>query len=92
MQRRDFGGGPTMLNKYYGTLRPETTFAHTSPIYVTVDKKPIHSKEDAEYFITYLENGKSWLRTSGRFPSDKAKEEVLKTFTKGQELFKKLAE
>jgi hypothetical protein len=92
MQRRDFGGGPTMLNKYYGTLRPETTFAHTSPTYVTVDKKPIRSKEDALYFVTYLENGMSWLRKSGRFPSEEAKEEVLKTFTKGQELFKKLAE
>lgn len=90
MQRRDHGSGPTFLNRYYGTLRPETTFAHTSPMYVTVDKSPIRSKEDAEYFVTYLENGISWLNKSGRFPSEKAKQEVLATFRKGQELFRQL--
>ncbi len=91
MQRRDAGGGPTLLNRYYGTLRPETTFAHTSPSYIIVDHRPIRSKEDAEYFVTYLENGMSWLKRSGRFPSDQAKQEALDTFKKGQELFKQLA-
>ena len=92
MQRRDYGGGPTYLNRFYGTLRPETTFAHTSPSYVIVDKKPVRSKEDAEYFITYLDNGISWLHKSGRFPSESAKQEVLETFTKGKLMFKKLAQ
>ena len=92
LQRRDFGGGPTLLNRYYGTLRPETTFAHTSPSYVIVDGESIHSKEDAEYFVTYLENGISWLEKSGRFPSEEAKQEVLNSFTKGKELFIRLAQ
>src|SRR5207253_5554702 len=48
-KRRDLGGGPTLLNRYYGTLRPETAFAHTSPVYVMVDNKPIRSAKDAEY-------------------------------------------
>ncbi|HEX8038816.1 MAG TPA: CehA/McbA family metallohydrolase [Chryseosolibacter sp.] len=91
MQRRDAGGGPTFLNRYYGTLRPETTFAHTSPSYVIVEQRPIRSKEDAEYFVTYLENGISWLKRSGRFPSEQAKQEALDTFKKGQELFRQLA-
>jgi hypothetical protein len=56
-----------------------------------VDNQQIHSKEDAEYFITYLDNGISWLRKSGRFPSESAKQEVLETFAQGKELFKKLA-
>ncbi len=90
-QRRDAGAGPTLLNKYYGTMRPETAFAHTSPIYVIVDSKPIHSKEDAEYFVQYLENGISWLQQSGRFPSAQAKQEVLNAFKKGIEMFMKLA-
>lgn len=91
MQRRDFGGGPTLLNRYYGTLRPETTFAHTSPTYVVMSNQPLRSKADAEYFITYLENGMAWLKTSGRFPSEKAKQEVLDTFEKGKDIFKQLA-
>ena len=90
-QRRDFGGGPTLLNRFYGTLRPETTFAHTSPAYVTVDQQPIHSKDDAEYFVTYLENGMSWLRKSGRFSSEGDRKKALDIFKKGQDLFRRLA-
>jgi hypothetical protein len=90
MQRRDFGGGPTLLNRYFGTLRPETTFAHTNPTYVMVNGKPIRSKEDAAYFVTYLENGINWLQKSGRFPSESAKKDVMETFKKGQQLFLQL--
>ena len=90
-QRRDFGGGTTLLNRYYGTMRPETPFAHTNPIYVTVDNQPIHSKEDAEYFIKYLENAVSWLKQSGRFPSEQAKQEVLDAYKKGIGAYRKLA-
>ncbi len=91
LQRRDAGGGPTLLNRYYGTTRPETAFAHTSPIYVTVDKQPLRSQEDAEYFMQYLENGISWLQQHGRFPSVQAKQEVVSAFRKGTDEFKKLA-
>lgn len=92
MQRRDFGGGPTMLNRYYGTLRPETAFAHTSPTYVIVDGRPQRSSDDANWFVTYLRNGIQWLDTSGKFPSEEAKAEVLNTFRKGVDLFSRLAE
>ncbi len=91
LQRRDGGAGPTLLNRYYGTTRPETTFSHTSPIYVTVDNQRLHSREDAEYFKQYLENGMSWLQQYGRFPSEQAKQEVLDAFKKGVDEFMKLA-
>ena len=90
-QRRDFGGGTTLLNGYYGTMRPETPFAHTNPIYVTVNNQPIHSRQDAEYFIKYLENAVSWLKQSGHFPSEKAKQEVLAAYKKGIEAYTMLA-
>jgi hypothetical protein len=89
-QRRDLGGGPTELNKYYGTLRPETPFAHTSPAYVIVDNKPIRSATDAEYFIKYLENAIAWLNKSGSFPSNAAKQEVIDSFKKGIETYTQL--
>ncbi len=91
-QRRDAGGGPTQLNRYFGTLRPETTFAHTSPTYVLLDEQPIRSKEDAVYFVKYLENAIDWLDTSGSFPSDAAKKEVLAAFEKGKKAFLELRE
>jgi hypothetical protein len=89
-ERRDDGGGPTLLNRYYGTLRPETAFAHTSPSYVIVGNKPIRSAKDAEYFIKYLENAISWLETSGTFPSKEAKQEVLDSFKNGIEMYRQL--
>ena len=90
-KRRDVGGGPTQLNRYYGTLRPETAFAHTSPCYVIVGNKPIRSEKDAGYFVKYLENSISWLQKSGSFPSKEAKQEVLDSFKKGVEMYKNLA-
>lgn len=89
-KRRDVGGGTTLFNRYYGTLRPETPFAHTSPVYVTVANKPVRSPEDARYFVRYLQNAIDWLQKSGSFPSDAAKQEVLKAFRTGIEDYKKL--
>ena len=89
-QRRDLGGGPTLLNRYFGTLRPETAFAHTSPSYVIIGNKPIRSAKDAEYFVRYLENAISWLQKSGRFPTKEAKQEVLKAFEKGISAYRSL--
>jgi hypothetical protein len=86
-QRRNEGAGPTQLNRYYGTLRPEVTFAHTSPVYVTVDDLPIRSSEDAQYFVGYLNNAIKWLDQEGSFPSDQAKQEVLEAFELGRQRF-----
>ena len=90
-QRRDAGGGPTLLNQYFGTLRPETTFAHSSPVYLIADDMPIRSVEDATYFVRYLENARLWLDESGSFPSAEAKAEVLAAFEEGKEAFMMLA-
>lgn len=90
-QRRDAGAGPTQLNRYFGTLRPETAFAHTSPAYLLFDNRPVRSREDALYFVKYLENAKQWLAASGSFPSQTAKNEVLEAFEKGKQAFLELA-
>lgn len=89
-QRRDAGGGPTLFNQYFGTLRPETIFAHTSPVYLHLDGQPVRSAEDAAYFVHYLDNALHWLKDAGSFPSDAAKKEVLEAFQKGKEAFEAL--
>ena len=91
LQRRDAGAGSTLLNRYYGTSRPECTFAHTNPVYVTVNHQPLKSVADAEYFQQYLKNGLTWLDEKGKFPDDKSKKEVLDAFKKGIDTFKQLA-
>ena len=90
-QRRDAGAGATLLNRYYGTSRPETTFGHTNPVFVMVNQQPIRSAADAEYFQQYLKNGHLWLDEQGKFPDAKAKKEVLDAFEKGIDQFIQLA-
>ncbi len=86
-QRRDAGGGTTYLNNFYGTLRPEVTFSHTSPVYIDIDDQPVRSRDDANYFVRYLQNVINWLDESGSFPTDAAKQEVLKAFEQGKQGF-----
>jgi len=89
-QRRDAGAGPTLLNQYFGTLRPETVFAHSSPIYLLKDDRPIRSRVDAEYFLKYMDNAIRWLDEEGSFPSEDAKKEVLGAFYEGRRAFEDL--
>jgi len=86
-QRRNEGGGSTYLNRYYGTLRPEVTFSHTSPVYIQIDGQSVRSRHDANYFVRYLQNVINWLDESGSFPSEAAKQEVLKAFEQGKQKF-----
>jgi len=87
IQRIKYQETSTSLNEYFGTLRPETVFAHTSPAWVELDNQPVRSKNDIDYFVQYLNNSKEWLDKKGRFPSEDAKKEVLDTFDKGIEAF-----
>ncbi len=91
-QRRNENGGPTELNKYYGTLRPEVTFSHTSPVYIEIPGKPVRPHEDAHYFEHYLQNAINWLDKEGSFPDEAAKHEVLAKFREGKARFSQLAE
>ncbi|GJM27640.1 MAG: hypothetical protein DHS20C17_02750 [Cyclobacteriaceae bacterium] len=89
-QRRNQGAGPTMLNRYFGTLRPEVAFAHTSPVYIEMNGAPVRSADDARYFVKYLENAIDWLDQYGSFPSDEARKEVLEAFEAGKRGFQEL--
>jgi hypothetical protein len=82
----------TLHGDYYGTRRPETVFAHTSPVYVIRDGKPIRSHDDAEYYVRYLDAAIAWLEKEGNFarPSDKAA--TLDAFRAGQRVYRKRAE
>jgi hypothetical protein len=63
----------TQHGDYYGTRRPETVFAHSSPVYVIRDGEPIRNWDDAQYYIRYLDSAESWLNRKGRFarPADR---------------------
>ncbi|MFC1558769.1 CehA/McbA family metallohydrolase [candidate division KSB1 bacterium] len=81
------GYGPTLLNSYHGTEAPELAFAHTNPLYVTMEGKPIRSRKDAQYYAHFLENAMHYLRTQGVFASEDKKQEVLQQFEEGRQKF-----
>ncbi len=81
----------TLHGNYYGTRRPETVFAHTSPVYVIRDDQPIRSWEDADYYVRYLERAIQWLRTEGNFANPSDRRSSIEAFEKGRALYLKRA-
>ena len=70
----------TLHGNYYGTRRPETVFAHTSPVYVIRDGEPIRNWDDADYYARYLDRCIQWLGTDGRFASESDRSSTIAAF------------
>jgi hypothetical protein len=81
----------TLHGNYYGTRRPETVFAHTSPVYVIRDGEPIRSWDDADYYARYLERCIQWLKTDGRFASESDRSSTIAAFQDARTVYLKRA-
>jgi hypothetical protein len=77
----------TRLSDYYGTRRPETVFAHSSPVYLIRDGEAIRSRDDAEYYVRYLDNEIHWLETEGRFARPSDKRASIEAFEQGRAVY-----
>ena len=77
----------TRLSDYYGTRRPETVFAHSSPVYCIRDEKPIRSWEDAEYYTRYLDKAIRWLETEAKFARPADQRASIQAFQEGRAVF-----
>jgi len=82
----------TRLSDYYGTRRPETVFAHSSPVYVIRDGAPIRSWDDAEYFVRYIDNSIHWLETEAKFARPSDKKASIEAFAQGRAVYKARAQ
>ncbi|MFB3826334.1 MAG: CehA/McbA family metallohydrolase [Bryobacteraceae bacterium] len=85
-------GQGTRLGDYYGTRRPETVFAHSSPVYVIRDGQPIRSFDDAQYYVRYLDSAVEWLRKNGRFKRPSDRTATLAAFEAARTVYRKRAE
>jgi TolB protein len=54
-------------------------FASTSPIYVQVGDAPIRSREDAEYFLTWLDRLEAGIRAHTGWNTPAERDESLNT-------------
>ena len=81
----------TLVSDYYGTRRAETVFAHSSPVYVIRDEKPIRSWEDADYYARYIDNSIRWLETEAKFASRADKQASIQAFEQGRAIYSRRA-
>jgi hypothetical protein len=77
----------TLLSSLYGTRRPEAVFAHSSPVYVVRDGRPVRSFDDAQYYIRYLDNSIRWLKENARFASPSDKQASIEAFERGRAIY-----
>jgi hypothetical protein len=50
--------------------------AHTSPVYIEVAGKPAASRDDAEYFLKWIDRLSLFIRQRERIPSPQLKQHV----------------
>jgi hypothetical protein len=81
----------TLFGNYYGTRRPETVFAHSSPVYVIRDHEPIRSWGDAQYYVRYIDRSMEWLRTQAKFAHPQDRQASLDAFLTARAVYQKRA-
>lgn len=66
--------------------------AHTSPVYITVDGKPVASKRDAECMIRWIDRLVQVANKPGRYESDEQRAETLAMFRKAKQVYRKIVQ
>ena len=66
-------------------------YAHTSPIYVQVGHDPAGSKEDAQYFLKWIDRLSLAVRVRDRIPSRELRERVRSQFERARAVYSKIA-
>jgi hypothetical protein len=66
--------------------------AHTSPVYITVADRPAVSREDAEYFLKWIERLSLFLRQRERVPGVQLKQHVESQLEAARAVYLKIAQ
>ena len=66
-------------------------YAHTSPVYITVEGKRVGLKKDAQFFVEWIDQLIGMVEDRGRYASDDQKQEVIALFKKGRSYYEKVA-
>jgi len=66
--------------------------AHTSPVYVTVDGKPVASKTDAEYMIRWIDRLIEVANKPGRYQSDAQRIQTQAIFKEARRVYENIAQ
>lgn len=69
----------------------ETLFAHTSPIYVELDGKPVFKKEAANALVADMESALAAIPANAKFDDDTQRDEVLNIYREAIETLRRRA-
>jgi len=65
-------------------------WAHTSPVYVIVNRKPIQNTEDAQYFVEWIDQLLRVVAVRNRYRTAQDREQVEAVFRQAREKFREL--
>jgi hypothetical protein len=65
-------------------------FAHTSPVYVNIDRQPTRDAESAQYFVDWIDRLIDLAARRAKYPDDASRERVAALFREGQEYYRTL--
>jgi hypothetical protein len=66
------------------------TFAHTSPVYVQFGDERTADKQDARFWIEWIDKLIAQVNQRGRFATPERKREVVELFQRGQEVYRRI--
>jgi hypothetical protein len=72
-------------------LDPDGAFAHTSPVYISVAGAPPTRRDDAHFFVDWIDRLIAVTQARARFPSDGDRDSIIATFREGQSYYRALA-
>jgi len=61
--------------------------AHTSPIYVMVEGRPIRSEEDARFLSSSIDVAIEWARSEARFLRPEERAEMVSLFEEAKKVY-----
>jgi hypothetical protein len=69
-------------------LNDSSVFAHTSPVYVHLDGKPVTVAEDLRFYIDWIDRLIARTAKQGRFATPEKRDEVINLFRRAQEIYR----
>ncbi len=91
-QEVDISQGGWLAVRATGPGHPDhpigSQYAHTSPIYVDVGGRPAGSKQDAEYFLKWIDRLALAVRVRDRIPSDKLRNHVEQQLEQARDVYR----
>lgn len=65
-----------------------TVFAHSNPVYLIRDEKPVHVKASVKYLLDYLRSARNWIEHYSSFRDQREKEAAMKYLEKAEKIIK----